>query len=281
MILGLLLSLGLTNNIQILYSKADSLPLQIGIALIGFSISLELLLDISLNFFPIISFFVFFIFLISLIIGKCMKLDSKFIYLIASASAICGASAALAISSIIKPKNTQILSALSIIFIFNAIALLLLPYIGTLLNLTDFQFGFLSALAIHDTSSVVGAGFLYSNEAGEIAATLKLGRTLWLLPLIFLVAYIFNTKTDNTIKSFPKFIVFFFLFILLGNLLNIHENILDIIKKISLIFINLGIFMIGVQSKLTSIMSYKLVLYPVFIWVITLSSSLLIVYNFS
>jgi len=281
LILGILLSFRITNNFLNFYNKVGSQPLQIGIALVGFSISFELLQDISLNYFPIISFFVFFIFLTSLLIGKYMKLESKFIYLIASASAICGASAALAVSSIIKPKNTQILSVLSIIFIFNAIALILFPFIGSLLNLTDFQFGFLSALAIHDTSSVVGAGFLYSSEAGEIAATLKLGRTLWLLPLIIIVAYIFGTKADKAIKTFPKFIIFFFIFVLLGNVLDIQEDTFDIIKKISLAFINFGIFMIGAQSKYTNDVSYKLILFPVLLWFISLSSSFFIVYNFS
>lgn len=280
LILGILLSFRLTNNFRDFYKKVGSLPLQIGIALVGFSISFELLRDISFNYFPIISFFVFFIFLISLLIGKYMRLDSKIIYLIASASAICGASAVLAVSSIIKPKNAQIISVLSIIFIFNAIALLLLPYIGSFLNLTDFQFGVLSALAIHDTSSVVGSGFLFSDRAGEIAATLKLGRTLWLLPLIIIVAYIFKTKADNTIKSFPKFILFFFVFILFGNLLDIRDEVSVIIKIISLIFINFGIFMIGVQSKFSDTMSYKLILFPVIVWIISLFLSFIIIYNF-
>ncbi len=264
--LGLILGLIMKDNLKGFISNVGSMPLQIGIVLIAFSISFKTFNDLLINYFPIISIFVVITFLLGLFIGRLFNLDKKFIYLISSATAICGATAALAISSIIKAKPNQISLAIFIIFLMNAVALALFPIIGRFLGLSDMQFGLFSALAIHDTASVVGSGFLYSDDAGEIATTLKVGRTIWIVPLIALIAFLENEKKLINIKDLPIFIILFFIVIVISNIFTLPSQIYEILKLLSIVFINIGIFFIGLQSKVQQINNSISLIYPIFLW---------------
>ena len=275
--LGLILGFIIKDDLKGFISNVGSTPLQIGIVLIGFSISFKTFTDLLTNYFPIISLFVVITFLIGLLIGRLFSLDKKFIYLISSATAICGATAALAISSIIKAKPNQISLAVFIIFLMNAIALALFPIIGRFLGLTDMQFGLFSALAIHDTASVVGSGFLYSDEAGEIATTLKVGRTIWILPLITLIAFMENEKRSLNLKDLPTFIILFFIVIVISNIFTLPGQIYEISKLLSIVFINIGIFFIALQSKVEQINSSTSLIYPILLWLTIVLISFVVV----
>mgnify|MGYP001183171604 FL=1 len=275
--LGLILGFFIKDNLKVCISNVGSMPLQIGIILIGFSISFKTFTDLLTNYFPIISIFVVITFLLGLLIGRLFSLDKKFIYLISSATAICGATAALAISSIIKAKPNQISLAVFIIFLMNAIALALFPIIGSFLGLTDMQFGLFSALAIHDTASVVGSGFLYSDEAGEIATTLKVGRTIWIVPLIALIAFMENEKRSLNLKDLPKFIILFFIVIVISNIFTLPGQIYEISKLLSIVFINIGIFFIALQSKVEQINDSTSLIYPILLWLTIVLISFVIV----
>ena len=275
--LGLILGFFIKDNLKVCISNVGSMPLQIGIILIGFSISFKTFTDLLTNYFPIISIFVVITFLLGLLIGRLFSLDKKFIYLISSATAICGATAALAISSIIKAKPNQISLAVFIIFLMNAIALALFPIIGSFLGLTDVQFGLFSALAIHDTASVVGSGFLYSDEAGEIATTLKVGRTIWIVPLIALIAFMENEKRSLNLKDLPKFIILFFIVIVISNIFTLPGQIYEISKLLSIVFINIGIFFIALQSKVEQINDSTSLIYPILLWLTIVLISFMVV----
>ena len=275
--LGFMLGFILKDNLKVFIANVGSMPLQVGIVLIGFSISFKTFTDLLTNYFPIISIFVVITFLLGLIIGRLFSLDKKFIYLISSATAICGATAALAISSIIKAKPNQISLAVFIIFLMNAIALVLFPIIGRFLGLTDMQFGLFSALAIHDTASVVGSGFLYSDAAGEIATTLKIGRTIWIVPLIALIAFIENEKRSLSFSDLPKFIILFFIVIAISNIFTLPYQIYEISKLLSIAFINIGIFFIALQSKIEQINNLTSLIYPISLWLIIVLISFILV----
>ena len=275
--LGLLVAFILKDNLKKFILYIGSIPLQIGIVLIGFSISFNTFSNLLINYFPIISIYVVTTFLLGLFIGKLFNLDKKFIYLISSATAICGATAALAISSIIKAKPNQISLAVFIIFVMNTIALVLFPVVGKFLDLTDMQFGLFSALAIHDTALVVGSGLLFSEEAGETAAILKVGRTIWMIPLIALIAYLENEKRSVTFNDLPKFIIWFFLVIAISNIFTLPIQIYDISKLLSIVFINIGIFFIALQSKIQQINNLDTLIYPILLWVIVVLISFLAV----
>lgn len=265
--LGLLVGFIIKDNLKKFISYIGSIPLQAGIVLIGFSISFNTFSNLLINYFPLISIFVVITFLLGLLIGKLFNLDKKFIYLISSATAICGATAALAISSIIKAKPSQISLAIFLIFLMNTIALVLFPIIGRFLGLTDIQFGLFSALAIHDTASVVGSSLLFSELAGETAATLKVGRTIWMLPLIALIAYVENEKRSVNFNDLPKFIILFFLAIVISNIFSLPAQIYDIFKMLSIMLINVGIFFIAVQSKIEKINNPTTLIYPILLWI--------------
>ena len=275
--LGLILGFFIKDNLKVCISNVGSMPLQIGIILIGFSISFKTFTDLLTNYFPIISIFVVITFLLGLLIGRLFSLDKKFIYLISSATAICGATAALAISSIIKAKPNQISLAVFIIFLMNAIALALFPIIGSFLGLTDMQFGLFSALAIHDTASVVGSGFLYSDEAGEIATTLKVGRTIWIVPLIAAIAFMENEKRSLNLKDLPTFIILFFIVIVISNIFTLPGQIYEISKLLSIVFINIGIFFIALQSKVEQINDSTSLIYPILLWLTIVLISFVVV----
>tara|TARA_B100000900_G_scaffold415510_1_gene445667 strand:- start:324 stop:1235 length:912 start_codon:yes stop_codon:yes gene_type:complete len=265
---GLILGFILKDKLKDFISGVGSLPLQAGIVLIGFSISFNTFTDLLINYFPIITIFVVMTFLLGLFLGKLFSLDRKFIYLISSATAICGATAALAISSIIKAKPNQISLAVFIIFLMNAIALALFPIIGKSLELTDIQFGLFSALAIHDTASVVGSGFLYSDQAGEVAATLKVGRTIWIAPIIAIIAFLENEKRSLNFNDLPKFIFLFFVAIAISNIFSLPAKTYEILKLLSITFINIGIFFVALQSRIEKINNITSLIYPISLWLI-------------
>jgi uncharacterized integral membrane protein (TIGR00698 family) len=141
------------------------------------------------------------------LMGKIFKIEQKTSYLISAGTAICGGSAIAAIAPVIKAEEKQISVALGTIFILNSIALFLFPVIGHALNLSQTQFGLWCAIAIHDTSSVVGAAGKYGTEALEVATTVKLARALWIIPIAFLSTFIFKNK--NTKLKVPYFIGLF------------------------------------------------------------------------
>lgn len=140
---------------------------------------------------------------------KCLKVDSRTSYLIGSGTAICGGSAIAAIGPVLKAKDGEMSVALGTIFILNAIALFLFPAIGHALGMSQQDFGTWAAIAIHDTSSVVGAGAAYGEEALKIATTIKLTRALWIIPTAFVTSLLFKNKGQKI--SIPWFIFFFLL----------------------------------------------------------------------
>lgn len=148
--------------------------------------------------------------LIGWLIGrKLLKVDRDTSYLISSGTAICGGSAIAAVGPVLKAKDSEMSVALGTIFILNAIALFIFPAIGHALDMSQQEFGTWAAIAIHDTSSVVGAGAAYGEEALQVATTIKLTRALWIIPLAFVTSFIFKSKGQKI--SIPWFIFFFVL----------------------------------------------------------------------
>lgn len=140
-------------------------------------------------------------------LGRRLTVDKKTSYLIASGTAICGGSAIAAVSPLVKAEDSQISLALGTVFILNAAALFIFPPIGHALGLSQVEFGTWAAIAIHDTSSVVGAAAAYGPQAEATATTLKLARALWIIPLSVFTLWAFKSK-GRKIKI-PYFILLF------------------------------------------------------------------------
>src|SRR6266850_1474973 len=147
-------------------------------------------------------------FLVGTALARLLQVRGNTSFLITTGTAICGGSAIAAIGPIVQANEEEMAVSLGTIFILNSIALLIFPPIGNVLHLSQSQFGLWAALAIHDTSSVVGAATKYGAQALIVGTTVKLARALWIVPLALLTAAV---KQNRAQIQFPWFILFFVL----------------------------------------------------------------------
>ena len=260
--------------------RINTLPLQIGIVLLGATISLPYALNVSAEYLPWVSFFVITSFIAGLLLGKILGIHQRIAFLLSSGAAICGGTAMAAVAPIIKAKPQELLIAMTIVFLLNAIAIALFPIVGSYFEMTNFEFGAWSALAIHDTSSVIGSAVTYSSESAQVAATLKLGRTLWLIPLILIANWIFNKQAKAA--KFPRFIIFFVAAITLNTLLNFNSDMINLLQICSQIFLLFGLFCIGSQFDINEIksMDVKPLIMALILWAAVIPSAYFLVKYF-
>ena len=214
--------------------------------------------------------------LIGMFIGcKILKLNRNTSYLISSGTAICGGSAIAAVGPIIKAKETDMSMALATVFILNAIGLFLFPALGHWLGLSQQEFGTWAAIAIHDTSSVVGAGAAYGEEALQVATTIKLTRALWIIPLALVTSVIFRSEGKKI--SIPWFILFFIVAMLINTyLLADFPQIGKFIAGIARKGLIITMFFIGASLSVDVIKSVGIrpLLQGVLLWIIISAASL-------
>lgn len=223
--------------------------------------------------------------LIGWVIGrKFLKVDRDTSYLISTGTAICGGSAIAAVGPVLKAKDTEMSVALGTIFILNAIALFIFPVIGHALDMSQQEFGTWAAIAIHDTSSVVGAGAAYGEEALKIATTIKLTRALWIIPLAFVTSFIFKSKGQKV--SIPWFIFFFVLAMVVNTYvlgttstgIMIGEGINEFARKT----LTITLFFIGasLSRDVLKAVGVKPLIQGVLLWVVISLSTLAYIYWF-
>nr|WP_315210067.1 putative sulfate exporter family transporter [uncultured Flavobacterium sp.] len=176
-------------------------------------------------------------------LGKWFKTDTKTSHLISCGTAICGGSAIAAIAPVIKSNEKQTSVALGVIFILNSVALFLFPVVGHWLDLTQKEFGLWCAIAIHDTSSVVGAASKFGPEALQIATTVKLARALWIIPVALITAFIFKNKSGKI--KIPYFIGLFILAMIANTYLPQMASVAPHLVSVSKIGLTVTLFLIG------------------------------------
>ena len=259
--------------------KMSKKLLQYSVVGLGFGMNIEASLASGKEgmLFTIVS--VFGTLLIGWLIGrKMLKVDRNTSYLISSGTAICGGSAIAAVGPVIKAKDSEMSVALGTVFVLNAIALFLFPAIGKLLGLDEQQFGTWAAIAIHDTSSVVGAGAAYGEEALKVATTIKLTRALWIIPVAFLTSFIFRTKGSKV--NIPWFILFFVLAMVANTyLLCDYPQIGTVVSGISRKCLTITMFFIGASLSPSVLkgVGVKPLVQGVLLWVIISVGSLLFI----
>jgi uncharacterized integral membrane protein (TIGR00698 family) len=182
--------------------------------------------------------------------GRQMRIDGNSTLLIAVGTAICGGSAIAAVAPVIRAKDEEISVALGTVFILNSLALLLFPPIGASLHLTEAQFGLWSALAIHDTSSVVGASAKFGAAALAVGTTVKLARALWIVPLTLATAY---AKRQQARIQWPWFIVFFCLAALLNTYVTAGVELYAALVVIAKAGLRATLFLIGTGISLATL----------------------------
>ena len=252
--------------------------LQIGIIVIGLTMSASNALEVTAKYLPYISIFVLLVLSAGALLANLFKVDKKIGILIASGTAICGATAMAAVAPLIQAKPRDLLVSLAIIFIFNAIAIGIFPIIGSSIGMSNEQFGAWIAMAIHDTGSVIGTAMAYGGDTIETAATLKLGRTIWLIPLILILGTFYKDKSNSKIKL-PIFILVFAIAIIAGTALNLNQQNLLFLDFISDTFLVAALFCIGTQINSESIkeIDSKTFLLALGLWIIALVSSYLLI----
>jgi uncharacterized integral membrane protein (TIGR00698 family) len=259
--------------------KATKILLQVSVVGLGFGMNVTSALKAGKEgvVFTIIS--IVGTLVIGFFMGKFLKIEKKTSYLISAGTAICGGSAIAAISPVIKADEKQISVALGTIFILNSIALFLFPMIGHHFNLSQTQFGMWCAIAIHDTSSVVGASSKYGQQALEIATTVKLARALWIIPVAFLSTLLFKNK--NSKVSIPYFIGLFLLAMIANTYIPIVQEYGSYLVSVSKAGLTLTLFLIGcgLSRKVLLSVGIKPLFQGVVLWAIISVAALFVIVN--
>ena len=274
LVLGFLLAtLGLVPS-ELNLAKLTKKLLAYSIVGLGFGIQFQQALQVTSDGIGLIIATIFGTLFFGWWAAKAFKLDVKTGYLISSGTAICGGSAIAAVSPAIKADDQQIGISLATIFVLNSIALFIFPVIGHALNLDQHTFGTWAAIAIHDTSSVVGAASAYGEEALTTATTLKLARAIWIIPVALFSAFLF--RSDSKKITIPYFILFYCVAIAVSDLIPqydaIYQNIFGIAKKTLVICL----FLIGCGISIEKIKASgpRPLIFGVTLWVLISTTSL-------
>lgn len=243
LLLGFIFTLIFSNPFIKQSQKAIHLLLEIAVVGLGFGMLIKETLETSKEGLGLTFYSILLTVTAGILLSKALKLDRKLGHLITSGTAICGGSAIAAISPVIKADGKTISLALGVVFLLNSIALLIFPPIGHFLNLTQDQFGLWAAIAIHDTSSVVGAALSYGDEALRIATTVKLSRTLWIIPLSIFSMFLFKTKGEKI--KIPYFIGLFIIAIVINSYHILPTVITSNIVLISKRLLIVTLFLVG------------------------------------
>ena len=259
--------------------KYGSKILQTGIVFLGGSLSLGTVYETNADFFLWISFYVLIAFGAVIFLGKILGVSEKLSFLLASGTAVCGGTAIASVAPTIRAQPEDLTTAITIVFLLNAIAVLFFPLSNSLLDLGDRQFGAWAALAIHDTASVVGAASSVSEISVEVAATLKVARTIWIVPLVIFAAWIYRSKNESF--GLPIFIVFFILATVLNSVFQPNEITTDYLKLINRICLLIGLFCIGTQISKESLsqLKFKPIALASIVWLAIIPTSLILVLN--
>ncbi len=274
---GFLFSYFLGHPFIALNSKAVNWLLKIAVVGLGFGMNLKETLTAGKDGFLLTIFSILATLILGYFLGRLLKMNRKSSHLISSGTAICGGSAIAAVSPVINASEKDISISLGVIFLLNSIALIVFPPLGHLFGLSQHQFGLWCAIAIHDTSSVVGAAYTFGEEALKVATTVKLARALWIIPLSLFSVFLFKGKGKSV--KIPYFIFLFILAIILNSYLPIPEFLTEGITNVSKSLLVLTLFLIGAGLSMEKIKSagWKPMILGFSLWIFISVSAILII----
>jgi uncharacterized integral membrane protein (TIGR00698 family) len=239
---GLIYGLSLTHPFQVESKKLSKFLLQASVVALGFGMNLHEVLQAGRSGFVYTALSITGAMILGLTLGYLIHVSRKAAFLISAGTAICGGSAIAAVGPIAQASEEEMAVSLGAVFILNSVALLLFPAIGLALHMSQQQFGLWSALAIHDTSSVVGATAKYGAEALAVGTTIKLARALWIVPLSIATAMVLKSKARI---QWPWFILFFCVAALLNTLLPTYGSTFAAFNHLGKIGLTVTLFLIG------------------------------------
>jgi uncharacterized integral membrane protein (TIGR00698 family) len=265
--LGLALALTLGHPFPDRNAKATKLLLQISVVGLGFGMNLTKVVEAGRTgiIFTIVT--IAGTLLLGWAVGRAMKISSGTAHLISSGTAICGGSAIAAVGPVIGASDEEMSVSLGTVFILNALALFIFPVVGHQFGLTQNQFGIWSAIAIHDTSSVVGAASKYGAEALQIATTVKLTRALWIVPLTLVTAFLFRKKSAKI--TIPWFVLFFLLASVVRTYIAAPPVTWDVLVRVARAGLTVTLFLIGagLSRKSLAAVGWRPLFLGVVLWI--------------
>lgn len=261
--------------------QASKWLLQASVVCLGFGMNLGQVWSATADgfFFTLIT--IFGTLALGLWLGRRLGVEDHANTLISAGTAICGGSAIAAVGAAIRADKSAMAVALATVFSLNAVALFIFPPLGEWLGLSQHQFGIWSAIAIHDTSSVVGAAAAYGEPALELATTVKLGRALWILPLVAVIGWKFSSSEHGRRAAIPWFIFLFVGAAALRNAIPDAAPAFDTLRAFGRAGLTLTLFLIGSTLSMAAIakVGFKPMLHGTVLWLIVSASTLLLVHS--
>lgn len=236
-------------------STVSRYALQGGIVLLGFGIQASQLWTLTTQFAWVVTLYIGTVIMLGVLGARLLRLAPNEGHLITGGTAICGGTAVVTLAPIIGARPAQTGAVLGIIFLLNAFALLTFPIIGHALDLNQTQFGLWAALAIHDTASVVATAQIYGDEAAQVATTLKLGRTLWLVPAVLVLSFWYRSESND--GRIPTFVFLFIGTSLAGSFFALPDALLSGFNLLSKGLLVIALFLIGLTLSMEAIRSIR------------------------
>lgn len=284
LVLGLALALTLGNPFPQLTGKPATYLLQASVVLLGFGMNLSAVYRAGKSGITFIVAVISSALILGFLLGRFLKIPKRITTLVSTGTAICGGSAIAAVGPAIKAEKDEMSVSLGTIFVLNAIALFAFPLIGHALDMSQTQFGMWAAIAIQDTSSVVGASSAYGAEALTTAATVKLARALWIAPIALALAFIFRENDAKAKIAIPWFI---FLFVLAATIRTFPPNFLwpsmfDALVSVAKAGFIVTLFLIGLSLSKETLknVGVRPFLLGAVLWIVIATATLFAVLNF-
>jgi uncharacterized integral membrane protein (TIGR00698 family) len=282
--LGLVLALSLGHPFARRSARMTKYLLQASVVLLGFGMNLQKVVEAGRTGLLFTIATIAGTLLLGFLAGRLMHVDRITAHLISSGTAICGGSAIAAVGPVIDASDEEMSVSLATVFILNSIALFIFPPIGHALGMTQNQFGVWAAIAIHDTSSVVGAAAKYGNEALQIATTVKLTRALWIVPLTLATAFSFKrlarpvasgpAETTANVSRAPRVAIpWFILWFVVASVVRTYVPavaVWDVLVRVAKVGLTITLFLIGASLTRKSIakVGVRPLFLGVFLWIV-------------
>lgn len=247
--------------------------LQASVIGLGFGMDLHQVLHAGRSGFLYTAVSITFALALGMLLGKGLHVGRRVSFLISAGTAICGGSAIAAVAPITEATEQEMAVSLGTIFVLNSIALVAFPAIGTLLHLSQTQFGLWAALAIHDTSSVVGASAKYGALALAVGTTVKLARALWIVPVSLGTSLVRKSKARI---QWPWFILFFALAAVANTCVHVFQPVYPSLKHLGVIGLTVTLYLIGtgLSRKTLREVGVRPLLQGVLLWIVVAAASL-------
>jgi len=277
LLLGLIYGLSFIHPYQTDVRKVSAFLLQASVVALGFGMNLHEVMRAGRSGFVYTIITISFALLAGLTLGRIFKVNGTPSLLISTGTAICGGSAIAAVGPVINAGEEDMAVSLGTVFVLNSIALFLFPVLGLALHLTQVQFGLWSALAIHDTSSVVGATAKYGAQALMVGTTIKLTRALWIVPVALGTALLKRNKTTRI--RWPWFIVLFCLAAIARSYVPVFAPVYPLLSRLGILGLTVTLYLIGTGISLAALkqVGVRPLLQGILLWAIVAVSSLVLI----